>query len=148
MPERVVEVSCEQRAGAEDLVPELEAAAHHALEAEGAGEIELSIALVSDATIEELNGRYLDRDGPTDVISFPLQQPGALLVGDVYIGAEQARRQADEAGVPLREELLRLVIHGTLHVLGWEHPEEAEERQDSPMYRRQEELLASFLSPP
>jgi probable rRNA maturation factor len=125
-----------------DFLAELERAATAVLTAEGAPPIELSIALLSDDSIAALNREYLSHAGPTDVISFPLEQPGVPLVGDVYVGAEQARRQAEEAGVQPREELLRLVIHGTLHVLGWGHPDGAE---DSEMHRRQEEILHSLL---
>lgn len=115
------------------------------LGAEGVGEAEISIALVGDDEIAALNQEYLNHEGPTDVISFPLPAPGGVRVGDVYVGAAQAERQAAELGVPYREELLRLVVHGTLHVLGHEHPED-EGRSESPMYRRQEELLGAFLA--
>jgi probable rRNA maturation factor len=137
-------------AWAEGLQPavaeaEIEAAARWVLEREGAGSAELSIALLPDAEIASLNERFLSHAGPTDVISFPLPDPTGTLVGDVYIGVDQAARQAAELGVALREEILRLVVHGTLHVLGHDHPEEGEARESAPMYRRQEELLASFL---
>jgi probable rRNA maturation factor len=135
-----VEVSAELESVPSDLLAGLEAAARSVLAAEGAAEIELSIALVSDETIASINQQYLSHDGPTDVISFPLEQPGAPLVGDVYIGYEQAERQAGENGVTLDEELTRLVVHGTLHVLGWQHPD-GEERSQSEMYKRQEELV-------
>ena len=133
-------------ASAEDgvLIPfglaEIEAASRWVLNEESARDGEISIALVSDATISALNEQYLSHQGPTDVISFPLEDPLRLL-GDIYIGAEQARRQAEDAGVSLREELLRLAIHGTLHVIGWDHPE----GEASPMFLRQEELLAAYL---
>jgi probable rRNA maturation factor len=117
------------------------------LEAEGVSEAEISLALVSDAEIARLNQQYLSHDGPTDVIAFPLHRPGAAPLGDIYIGAEQARRQAAENGVAEDEEILRLVIHGTLHVLGYEHPE-GPHREQSPMYVRQEVLLSSFLARP
>lgn len=124
----------------------LEAVVLHALTAEEAPPIELSVALVTDETIAALHRDYLSTEGVTDVISFPLNEPGQRLVGDVYIGFAQAQRQAAEAMLEVEEELLRLTIHGTLHVLGWDHPDEGTERADSPMYQRQEELLASFLS--
>jgi probable rRNA maturation factor len=111
---------------------------------ESAPPVELSVALLSDEAITAMNEEYLHHTGPTDVVSFPMEQPGAPLVGDVYIGYAQALRQAAEYGVPAREEVLRLVVHGTLHILGWEHPE-GEDRADSPMHRRQEELLTSYL---
>ncbi len=130
------------------LAERVEQAALHTLAAEEAPPVELSIALVSDETIARLHAEYLDKEGVTDVISFPLEQPGGRLVGDVYIGYAQAQRQAGEAGVGAEEEVLRLVVHGTLHVLGWDHPEAEAERAGSEMYLRQEELLASFLAAP
>lgn len=112
----------------------------YVLRDEGVGAARVSVTFVTDAEITHLNEQYLSHEGPTDVISFPLHPPGAPPVGDIYIGVDQARRQAEELGVPEAEELLRLAIHGTLHVLGYDHPE-GEERYESPMYRRQEELL-------
>ena len=140
-----VEVADETGCSSMGLLAELEKAAWWTLREEDAAGATLSIALVSDATIGELNRQYLSRDGPTDVISFPLDGPGDRMVGDVYIGREQAERQAAEIGVTVREELIRLVVHGTLHVLGWDHPEDAAAREESAMYRRQEELVAGFL---
>ena len=121
----------------------LAAGARAVLRHEGIRAAELSIALLGDDEIARLNREYLDHEGPTDVISFELPSPGETRVGDVYIGAGQARRQAAELGVPFAEELLRLAIHGTLHVLGHEHPEG--DRDGSPMYRLQEELLRQIL---
>ncbi|MFQ5536656.1 MAG: rRNA maturation RNase YbeY [Gemmatimonadota bacterium] len=115
----------------------------HVLDAEGVEEAEFSLTLVDDDAIRELNRRYLERDRPTDVIAFSLGEPEAPL-GDVYVGMEQARRQADEAGVLLEEELVRLAVHGTLHVLGWDHPEGGE-RVESEMFRRQEALVREIL---
>lgn len=123
----------------------VEAAVRWALEREGARRAEISVAFLGDDGIAELNREYLSHEGPTDVISFPLHEPGHPPLGDVYIGLEQALRQARELGVEAAEELLRLAIHGTLHVLGYDHPE-GEGREDSPMYRRQEELLRTFLA--
>jgi probable rRNA maturation factor len=121
----------------------LEAVVRYVLSEEAVAGAELSVTLVGDAEIAGLNAEYLEHEGPTDVISFPLQGPGDVLVGDIYIGAEQAARQAEELGVSVEEELLRLAVHGTLHVLGHDHPESAE-REQAPMYRRQEELLRRF----
>jgi probable rRNA maturation factor len=79
------------------------------------------------------------------VITFPLEEPGRPLVGDIYIGVDQARYQAAEHGVDMVEEIMRLAIHGTLHLLGWDHPE-AGDRSGSPMYVRQEALLREVLA--
>lgn len=119
----------------------IERAVHAVLASEAATAARISVAFVGDAAIADLNQRYLGHPEPTDVISFPLHGEGQPPAGDIYIGAEQAARQAEEAGVSLEEELLRLAIHGTLHVLGYDHPE-GDERYDSEMFLLQEALLA------
>lgn len=124
-------------------VGRLQAVVAHTLEIEGRQVIELSLTLIGDDEIREINRKYLGHDRPTDVISFTLGDPDDL-VGDVYLGVEQARRQAEEHGVPLAEELLRLAVHGTLHVLGHDHPE-GEERYGSPMFERQEQIMRAML---
>src|SRR5207245_11766036 len=73
---------------------------------------DVSIALVSDREIRSLNRRWRAKDRPTDVLSFPLEEPGAL--GDVVISIDTARRQAREGGWPLAVELRRLLAHGLL----------------------------------
>lgn len=120
----------------------IETAVHLTLRQENAGPAEISIAILGDDAIARINRDYLAHDGPTDVISFPLTQPGLPLIGDIYIGADQARRQSAEHSVSLPEELARLAIHGTLHVLGWDHAE----GESSPMYARQEKLVKLVLS--
>lgn len=129
----------------------LEAGVRATLDSASIPEAEVSLTLVDDPRIQELNLQYLGRDRPTDVIAFPLYEAGEPVVGDIYVGADQARRQATDHGVPLEEELLRLAVHGTLHVLGHEHPEgegEGEEgpaREESEMFRLQEELVEAVL---
>ena len=118
----------------------VEAAVRHVLRAEGVDSAEISVALVSDAEIASLNEDYLQHEGPTDAISFALHDEGQPPLGDVYVGVEQAVRQAAEFGATPADEVLRLAIHGTLHVLGWEHPED-KGRTESEMFSRQEELL-------
>lgn len=123
----------------------VERAVRAALDVDGfAREGESSISFVGDDEIESLNREWLGREGATDVIAFSLGGPDALL-GDVYISVETAIRNAAELGVPPSEELLRLVIHGTLHVAGHDHPEGAA-REACDMYRLQEELLRSLGS--
>lgn len=121
----------------------LRAAVLHALADHREGG-ELSLTLVDDGTIRAINREYLGRDRVTDVIAFSLGEGGALL-GDVYVGAEQARRQAGELGVDPAEELLRLAVHGTLHVLGHDHPE-GDDRVASPMFDLQERLVREILA--
>jgi probable rRNA maturation factor len=106
----------------------------------------LSITFVGRAAISELNRRYLKHHGPTDVISFGLGRTGkrGAVVGDIYICPEVARDNATRQGIPVGEEVLRLVVHGTLHVLGHDHPT-GPSRTTSPMWRRQERILARVL---
>ncbi len=128
------------------IAPEaVEAAVRHVLVEEGVTAAEISVAFVGDEEIGRMNEGYLAHAGATDVISFALHAAGERPLGDIYVGVEQAARQAAEMRVPPGEELLRLAIHGTLHVLGYDHPGEDEEREGSPMYLRQEALLTSFL---
>ena len=122
----------------------VEAAVRHVLRAEGVPVAEISVALVSDAEITALNEDYLQHQGPTDVISFALHDEGQPPLGDVYVGVDQALRQAAEFGATPADEVIRLAVHGTLHVLGWDHPEGAG-RTESEMFARQEELLKRFL---
>lgn len=105
----------------------------------GANTGDFSITLLGDEEIRAMNAEYLERDHPTDVISFSLGDTDRPLA-DVYIGYEQAVRQAGDAGVSLEEELARLAIHGVLHVFGHDHPE-GPERVESPMYELQERLV-------
>jgi probable rRNA maturation factor len=123
----------------------VEAGIRATLTAEGVVEGEVSLTFLGDEEVQALNEQYLQRDRPTDVIAFALHDPGEPVLGDVYVGYLQARRQAEELGVRLEEELLRVSIHGTLHVLGHDHPE-GPERMDSPMFQKQEALLTGVLS--
>lgn len=101
---------------------------------------EISVTFLGRDAMRALNRDYLAHDRPTDVIAFALPAPGGALAGDVYVCRWVAERNARRHGVPLREELLRLVVHGTLHVLGHDHPE-GEARLRSPMWRRQERYV-------
>jgi len=100
-----------------------------ALEREEAPDaVELSIALVSLAEMTELNGRYREKEGPTDVLSFPCDDPCAVVepgepvaLGDVVIAPEVAEAQAAEYGHSVEEELNLLLVHGVLHLLGYDH---------------------------
>lgn len=121
----------------------IRAAVERTLAEVAGGVTEVSVTLLGDGEMRDLNARYLRHDRTTDVLAFALGD-GADVVGDVYLGFEQARRQAREQGVPLREELARLAIHGTLHVAGHDHPE-GDERWASPMFELQERILADLL---
>jgi probable rRNA maturation factor len=106
----------------------------------------LSITLVGERTMAQLNKKHLGHRGPTDVITFTLaSQPGEAVLADIYICPAVAAREAKAAGVTQAEELARLVIHGTLHVLGYDHPE-GRGRTTSVLWRRQERYLENGAS--
>jgi len=120
-------------------------AVRHVLRAEKVRDAMLSVTLLSPAAMARLNRRHLGHAGATDVISFGFAPtPGGAVVGDIYLCPVVARDNARAAGCGVREELLRLVVHGTLHVLGWDHPVDGA-RTSSPMWKRQERLLAAVL---
>lgn len=102
----------------------------------------LSITLLDKRAMAKLNRDHLGHRGATDVISFGFRRAadGDPVVGDIYIAPDVARDNARDAGVSVREEIARLVVHGALHVLGYDHPEGAR-RESSPMWRRQEQII-------
>lgn len=125
---------------------------------------ELSVIFVDEDTIAHLNRQFLDGDGPTDVLAFPLDDdtrpggrvadegvrgPGAaaesdeppVVLGDVLVCPAVAGRQAAARAIPLEDELALLVVHGVLHLLDYDHAEPADEAR---MQRRERELLAKF----
>jgi probable rRNA maturation factor len=112
-------------------------------ETEGIESGEISITFLAAPAMAQLAEAHLGRTGPTDVIAFNLGASADPL-GDVYICPAVAEESAREYEVGLREELLRLVVHGVLHVLGYDHPE-GPERTSSAMFRRQEEILSRVL---
>ena len=118
------------------------------LRAEGSRHALLSIAFVSDRAIRGLNRAHLRRSADTDVIAFAHRQAGrgAPLIGDIYVAPDVARRAARALGLPLREEIVRLVVHGTLHVLGYDHSD-GPGRTRAPMWRRQEGLVHRLARP-
>jgi probable rRNA maturation factor len=115
---------------------ELADLARRTLRAEGVSQGELSVSLVTEAEISELHARYMGETGPTDVLSFPQDQEPSpnghtRLLGDVVICPAVAARQ----GPDLAAELRLLLVHGLLHLLGYDHQEEGERRA---MWERQE----------
>jgi probable rRNA maturation factor len=103
----------------------------------------ISITFLGRDSMRRLNAEHKGRDRPTDVLAFPLANPAGEVIGDVYICPWVARREAKALGIPLRQELIRLVVHGTLHALGRDHPEGAE-RTRSDMWRRQERYVEAL----
>jgi rRNA maturation RNase YbeY len=134
------------------------------LAAAGAGAAELSLMLVSDRRMRALNRRYRKKDRPTDVLAFPLapsltlpprgggQGEGArlgsppTLLGDVVISIPTAKRQAAAFGHSLRDEVARLLVHGVLHLLGYDHERSA--RDASVMARKERAILTAISYQP
>jgi probable rRNA maturation factor len=117
--------------------PTLIALAQQTLQAEGIERAELSVSFVEEAEIAELHARFTDESGPTDVLSFPLDagdadEDGMRLLGDVVIAPSVAAR--NNPGDP-EAELRLLLVHGILHLLGYDHEEDAERTE---MWGRQE----------
>ena len=111
---------------------------------------ELAIVLVDEAAMEQLHVQWMDEPGPTDVLSFPMDElrPGtedepspAGLLGDVVLCPQVAQMQAETAGHTLMDELLLLTTHGILHLLGFDHAEPVEERE---MFGIQRDILVGF----
>ena len=123
--------------------PLLERAAQAALEHESQSlDSELSIVLMDDARLHELNREYLGVDAPTDVLSFPASETdpetGAPYLGDILISVPRAQSQANIAGHPLESEVQLLVVHGVLHLLGHDH---AKPEEKARMWKAQAEIL-------
>ena len=113
---------------------------------------ELSIVLVDEPAMERLHVQWMDLPGPTDVMSFPMdelrpgrddEEPSPGLLGDVVLCPTVAARQAVEAGHATQEELLLLTAHGILHLLGFDHAEPAQEKE---MFDLQRRLLLTYLA--
>lgn len=107
------------------------------------GEAEISLVFVDDAEIQKLNHSYRNLDEPTDVLSFPLWDEdeeilGELLLGDIIISLETAQRQGEEYGHSLEREIAYLMVHGLLHLLGYDHLDKEEKEI---MRCREEEIL-------
>ncbi len=119
----------------------LESAVRQALEQAGRERAEVSLAVVDDATIAELHGRYLDDPTPTDVLSFPLQSGSQELEGEVVVSAETAVRMAARYGWAPADELLLYVVHGTLHLAGCL---DATAQQRAAMRKQERAVLARF----
>ncbi|NLT56725.1 MAG: rRNA maturation RNase YbeY [Actinomycetales bacterium] len=146
-----IEVNNESGVAADEN--EIAALARHVLaEMRVHPQAELSVVLVDEAAMEALHQRWMDEPGPTDVLSFPMDElrPGrdgeespTGLLGDVVLCPQVAERQARTAGHSSAEELLLLTTHGILHLLGFDH---AEPEQEKEMFALQRRLLLTFLS--
>ena len=113
---------------------------------------DLCLRLVDEAAMETLHVQWMDLPGPTDVMSFPMDElrpgsdeddPEEGVLGDIVLCPSVAQKQAAEAGHATEEELLLLTTHGILHLLGYDHAEPEEERE---MFELQRQLLLTFLA--
>jgi probable rRNA maturation factor len=144
----VIEVD-EAYAGEVDAA-DVRAAVNAALAAEDWADGELTLVITDDDAVAELNRQYREVDGPTDVLSFPAQDPTPGFVtapemerylGDIIIALPFTKRQAASLNRPLRDELRLLAVHGVLHLLGYDHAEPDEEAE---MWARQDAILAAL----
>ena len=126
----------------------------HAAHEEGVpSHAEISVTFMSDEEIQAINAEYRGIDKPTDVISFALEEQSAgeieiqvmddmpTVLGDIIISAETAKRQADAYGHSFKREIGFLALHGFLHLLGYDHLTDEDEKK---MFGRQKEILESF----
>jgi probable rRNA maturation factor len=120
----------------------VERAVRAVLQDRSVADAEVSVTLLDDAAMARLNREWKGHDAPTDVLAFSLYAEGEMPLGDVYVGVERASEQAGAAGEPPARELARLAIHGTLHVLGLDHPEEGRERSE--LWQDQERILSGL----
>ena len=114
------------RRGAGKTVPSrgLRKIAQAILAVVGQADAELSLALIGNVEMQKLNAKFRGKDYPTDVLSFSMAEglsPAGLLLGDVVISVEKARQQAEERGRSRDKELATLLIHGIVHLLGYDH---------------------------
>ncbi len=120
----------------------IERMAYFALLQQGIRKAMLSIVIMDDDGIREVNRTFLRHDYATDIITFPLEE--SPMEAELLIGAGVLRRQAKEYRVSVRSELARLIIHGVLHLTGFDDTDEASRTS---MKAREDELLALFLEP-
>jgi probable rRNA maturation factor len=119
----------------------------YALKHEGLDNVEFDIIFVDNNRIKELNRDYRNIDRPTDVITFALEDYQKIIydkirvLGDIYISTEKAKEQSIEYGHSYLRELSFLMIHGLLHLLGYDHMNEEDEKI---MFRKQEEILNEY----
>ncbi|WP_298830256.1 rRNA maturation RNase YbeY [uncultured Planococcus sp.] len=124
----------------------------HAAKEEGLGQSEVSVTFVTNEMIRDINREYRGKDQPTDVISFAMEElgegetaiigsPEPRMLGDIIISLDRTKEQAADYGHSFERELGFLAVHGFLHLLGYDHMTEEEEKK---MFSRQEEILVSL----
>lgn len=152
VPRHRVDVRIERPFGSAVSAAWVRSIARQVLAAERPDEaVEASVVITDDATVRKLNRRYLDRDEPTDVLSFgltdaedpsfPLPPDEPPQIGEVVIAHPTAVRQAEEEGRGIEDELAHLLVHGILHLLGYDHEDPEDERT---MRERESQILAEL----
>jgi probable rRNA maturation factor len=116
-------------------------AVHEILSAANVSAGEVSVAVVDDSTIHELNRRHLQHDYATDVLSFLLESRPGYLEGEVVVSADTAERSATQFGWPAADELVLYVVHGTLHLVGYDD----QTPEDKAVMRAQEKRVLATL---
>ena len=125
---------------------ELKKIADFVLKKEGKEDFELSLALVSENEIRKANRDYRKKDRPTDVLSFPVEKnfvfpPGQNKLGEILVCPKQVAINAEKINIGFREEITRVVIHGVLHLLGYDHKKNSRD-----FFKKQNSYLTQYLN--
>lgn len=149
----LIDIVDETGSVSEEMLKEVENLLQFAAEREGVqGQAEVSVTIVSNDDIHQINKEYRGKDAPTDVISFALEEEGEgeieivgaempPVLGDIIISADRTREQAEEYNHSFKRELGFLAVHGFLHLLGYDHMTKEEEEE---MFTKQKELLDAY----
>ena len=149
----LIDIVDETGSVSEELLKEVENLLQFAAEREGVqDQAEVSVTIVSNDDIHQINKEYRGKDAPTDVISFALEEEGEgeveivgaempPVLGDIIISADRTREQAEEYNHSFKRELGFLAVHGFLHLLGYDHMTKEEEEE---MFTKQKELLDAY----
>ncbi|AIX08189.1 MULTISPECIES: rRNA maturation RNase YbeY [Bacillus] len=149
----LIDIVDETGSVSEEMLEEVENLLQFAAEREGVqDQAEVSVTIVSNDDIHQINKEYRGKDAPTDVISFALEEEGEgeieivgaempPVLGDIIISADRTREQAEEYNHSFKRELGFLAVHGFLHLLGYDHMTKEEEEE---MFTKQKELLDAY----
>ncbi|KIN42973.1 MULTISPECIES: rRNA maturation RNase YbeY [Bacillus] len=149
----LIDIVDETGSVSEEMLKEVENLLQFAAEREGVqDQAEVSVTIVSNDDIHQINKEYRGKDAPTDVISFALEEEGEgeieivgaempPVLGDIIISADRTREQAEEYNHSFKRELGFLAVHGFLHLLGYDHLTKEEEEE---MFTKQKELLDAY----
>ncbi|MGM0947791.1 MAG: rRNA maturation RNase YbeY [Bacillota bacterium] len=149
----LIDIVDETGSVSEEMLKEVEHLLQFAAEREGVqDQAEVSVTIVSNEDIQQINKEYRGKDAPTDVISFALEEEGEgeveilgaempPVLGDIIISADRTREQAEEYNHSFKRELGFLAVHGFLHLLGYDHMTKEEEEE---MFTKQKDLLDAY----